>query len=137
MVILNSSIRPKPIYQEILAGNKVDYEEKGYVIGDGGKLIRDGRIYLSHQMMDLEDWAKEHKIKYSFYSNDGLGKPFMDDSEFEVQGKITQSALDSFPLMCEFMKTEDITDDELDERTSKVVQSRFHKQKWNRGRKRS
>lgn len=138
MVILNSSIRPEPIYQEILANNKVDYEKKGYVIGEDGNLIRDGRIYLSHKMMDFEDWAKEHNLEYSFYPNNGPGKPFMDELELEVQGNITQSALDSLPLVCDFICTEDITDEnnEFNEESSRVLQSQFHGQKWKRGRKR-
>ena len=60
---------------------------------------REGRHYLSPEMIEVRSWCDKHGLKYSFDYFHEKGRPFLDDNMLGVIGDDVN--MDDFPLRYE------------------------------------
>ena len=65
-ILFDHNIYPKSPYRLLVAGRNVDWEKEGFVLEDG-KLKRDGRIYYSPEMNQIEELFNSNGVKFDFY----------------------------------------------------------------------
>lgn len=87
--------------------SEIDWDTYGYATALDGRIYREGRFYLSKDMEKIKSWCKENDLQYRW----GPGyatEPQAVDNLLEVHGKITQEAIDSFPVPFVAMQTHSI-----------------------------
>lgn len=84
MIILQKDIRPQRLFARVNANMSTE------------KVQREGRHYLSSDMIEVREWCKRHGLSYSFDFFHEKGRPFLDDNMLGVVGDDVD--MSDFPL---------------------------------------
>jgi hypothetical protein len=126
LVILQKCSFPQPIYARVALGEKLSKDDmiaSGFVYDENGLLEREGRVFLSDDMVKIRDWANKWDIDYSFYPKSRYGCFFTSNrkknkayAEFRTHNNNVIMAVRNFPLKDAIIKTVDLSNmDDVEE----------------------